>query len=127
MISFRDITGEDLEYLETMFKEDGKTTLTGDQVVDILNLLYAGSGSPSFSSLTPWTIRFLYREVSEHILSSYIPKQSWLKQCYSIQNGSFQNVLDMEKVPMSKFVAMCVIHKEAMDTMNPTPDGNNPV
>ena len=113
---FRDLTGLDIELLDSLLT-DGKT-LSPDAVVRILNLLKVSNTPERISQLTPRVIRSLYFKVSEHILVNYLNKESWLRQCYSIQNGSFQNVLEMERVPMSKFAAMCMIHKEAIDQMN---------
>ena len=115
-LSFRDITGSDLEYLESILGGDEKSGVTGSQVIEILSSLSVTPGF-KFSKLVPRTIRSLYSKLYEHILCNYMPKETWLRQCYGIQNGSFQNLADMEKVPMSKFVAMCQIHKEAMDSM----------
>lgn len=116
---FRDLTGSDIENLESIIGKDQKFLISSD-VIKILELLLV---SPKFrlSSLTPKVIKILYGCVSKNILCNYVNKETWLRQCYSIQNGSFQNVLDMEKVPMSKFIAMCTIHKEAMDQLNTPP------
>lgn len=100
-----------------------KDSIRSGRVVEILSRLCT-TPARNFRSLTPRVIRILYNEVSTHILKNYIPKESWLRQCYSIQNGSFQNLLDMEKVPMSKFMALCIIHKEAIDQMNNPPQND---
>lgn len=120
-IRFRDITGEDLEYLDSIL-DDGDGDLEKGQkrisfedirkIIDYLNLDGMQSGS-----LTQRTIVEVFSCIKEHILCNYLPKYSWLKTCYGIQNGSFVNVLDMEKVPMTKFIAMAQIHKEAIDSM----------
>lgn len=124
-IVFRDITGNDLEFLDTILSEESKT-LNSDQVIEILESICVTTGA-KFSRLTPRALRSVYNQVSEHILFNYIPKELWLRQCYAIQNGSFQNLAEMEKVPMSKFIGMCSIHKEAMDQINnpttPSPHG----
>lgn len=116
VISFRDIRGNDLEYLESKLGGDD-ATITSTDAIEILSLLSVRSGL-NFNRFTPATIRALYQSVSEHILCSYMTKETWLRQCYAIQNGSFQNIGAMESVPLSKFVAMCQIHKEAMDQIN---------
>jgi hypothetical protein len=116
VISFRDIRGNDLEYLESKLGGDD-TTITSTDAIDILSLLSVRSGL-NFNRFTPAAIRALYQSVSEHILCSYMTKETWLRQCYAIQNGSFQGIDAMESVPLSKFVAMCQIHKEAMDQIN---------
>ena len=115
-VSFRDIRGNDLEYLESKLGGDD-ATITSTDAVEILEYLSTTDGFKP-TRLTPATIRALYRSVSENILCSYMTKETWLRQCYAVQNGSFQNIDAMESVPLSKFVAMCHIHKEAMDQMN---------
>jgi hypothetical protein len=116
-VSFRDITGSDLEYLATLLCSEDNV-LSSNDVIGLLQHLSVPSRD-DFSRLIPYAIRALYREVQSHILKNYMPKEIWLRQCYAVQNGSFQNTSSMELVPMSKFVAMCQIHKEAMDEMNP--------
>jgi hypothetical protein len=120
-IRFRDITGEDLEYLDSVLDGEGEDLQEGQKrisfediqkIIDYLNLDGIKSGS-----LTQRIIVKVFNCVKEHILCNYLPKYSWLKTCYGIQNGSFVNVLDMEKVPMTKFIAMAQIHKEAIDSM----------
>lgn len=118
-VIFRDMTGNDLEFLDRIIavKEDKTMTIPSDSIISVLQRLLV-SPEIRIESLTPRAIKVLFNSVSENILKSYMGKEDWLKQCYSIQNGSFQNVLDMEKVPMSKFTAMCLIHKEAMDSLS---------
>lgn len=91
-------------------------TLTSRDVIGLLGRLSIPLGL-NFGCLVPGSIRDLYLSVQEHILKSYMPKEAWLRNCYAVQNGSFQSLTDMELVPMSKFVAMCQIHKQAMDQM----------
>jgi hypothetical protein len=119
--SFRDITGRDLEYLDSLLSGD-KPTLSSRDVIELLGTLSVRPGV-NFGGLVPLTIRSLYMAVQENILKSYMSKEAWLKNCYAIQNGSFQDVFDMECVPMSKFVAMCQIHREAMDQMDKNAKG----
>lgn len=116
VVSFRDIRGNDLEYLESKLGSDD-ATITSTDAMEILKYLCTRS-DVCFGRFTPATIRSLYRSVSEHVLCSYMTKETWLRQCYAIQNGSFQSLDSMESVPLSKFIAMCQIHKEAMDQMN---------
>ncbi len=123
IISFRDIRGSDLEYLESKLGGD-EATITSTDAVEILSYLSIQVGF-NFNRLTPATIRALYQSISENILCSYMTKEVWLRQCYAVQNGSFQNIDAMESVPLSKFVAMCHIHKEAMDQMNNVNNNEN--
>lgn len=120
---FRDITGKDLEYLDTKITPD--CTLNSSQASELLEYLSLNKGFRA-SALTPRILRQVYPPVFENILSHYTTKENWLKQCYSIQNGSFQNLESMESVPMSKFIAMCVIHQNAMNSINPQPNDPTP-
>ena len=110
-MSFRDIRGDDLEYLDFILKGEDPT-ITNKQVIGLLGHLC--TRELDFNRLIPRAIKSLYLEVQKNVLCNYVSKEIWLRQCYSIQNGSFQNLADMELVPMSKFVAMCTIHQQAM-------------
>jgi hypothetical protein len=110
---FRDITGSDLEFFDKIVVD---SAIKPESIVDILDYLLV-SPSIQINSLTPRIIRQVFTLVHTNILKNYMNKEDWLRQCYSIQNGSFQNLTGMEKVPMSKFTAMCLIHKEAMDSI----------
>lgn len=123
-LRFRDITGSDLEYLDSIFDEETET-ITGSQIGEIIE--YLCTRPVRAGRLTPRTIRSLYHALRDHILCNYMPKTTWLKQCYSIQNGTFQGVREMESVPMSKFTAMCIIHKEAMDQIKNENANPNPI
>ena len=116
-IKYRDITGEDLEHIDQILNiedSEGERRVSLEQIQRLLDFLSV-DGRRS-GSLTRRVIMGVFNCVKEHILCNYMPKYDWLKTCYGIQNGSFVNVLDMEKVPMTKFVAMAQIHKEAMDS-----------
>ena len=121
---FRDIKGSDLELLDQLF--DKKDTLEGEEaiitfegVLTILDLLSVKS--VRFQSLPQRIIAGIFDRIREHILCNYMTKMTWLGACYGIQNGSFVNVLDMEEVPMTKFMAMTQIHQQAIESIkNPT-------
>ncbi len=121
-LSFRDLKGSDLEFIDFVLKgeEDGskENELTLDQIVDILSILCVKN--VDFKSLPRRTIYEIFSEIKKHILCNYISKYDWLKQCYSIQNGSFAEVSAMEEVPMSKFIAMIQIHNAAVEAV-PSP------
>lgn len=89
-----------------------------EHIVDILTKLCTNS-SPNFKLLSPRVIQSLFNELTTHVLKNYVSKENWLRQCYSIQNGSFQNLEAMESVPMSKFAAMCQIHQQAIEQITP--------
>lgn len=114
---FRDITGADLEFLDQLLsKEEGSgAVITLDEVISILN--HISCKKVRFESLPQSIISGIFDKVKEHILCNYMTKMSWLGACYGIQNGSFVNVLDMEQVPMTKFMAMTQIHQQAIDSI----------
>lgn len=118
---FRDITGMDLELLDQLFGRDestdgdSETTITLDGVTTILDLLSVKKFR--FQSLPQSIISSIFDRIKEHILCNYMTKMTWLGACYGIQNGSFVNVLEMEKVPMTKFMAMTQIHQQAIDSI----------
>lgn len=115
---FRDMLGSDLEFFDSVvIRKDNLLSLNSGKIIEVLQRLLV-SPTIRIESLTPRAIRAVFLSVSENIIKNYMPKEDWLRQCYSIQNGSFQNIAQMEEVPMSKFTAMCVIHKEAMELMN---------
>jgi len=118
---FSDICGSDLELLESILnpeatEKEEPISLSMDGIIAILNLL--NTQKFDFIYLPRRIIFKIFSIIKEHILCNYVSKANWLKICYGIQNGSFCNVLAMESVPMSKFMAMHQIHKEAIDNMN---------
>ena len=118
-VSFRDLRGSDLELVDSLLRGDDESKaeeLSLDQIVSILSTLCVKK--VDFKSLPRRTIIEIFNKVREHILCNYMPKHNWLRQCYSIQNGSFSGVLEMEKVPMSKFIVMIQIHNDAAETVN---------
>lgn len=117
-IVFRDINGTDLEFLDFLLKdrEEGGKEIDFDSIILILSRLCAKKAN--FKSLTQRTIIGIFNAVKENILCNYMSKHEWLRRCYEIQNGSFAGLLEMEKVPMSKFVAMIQVHHQAIETMN---------
>jgi hypothetical protein len=122
-LSFRDLRGSDLEFIDSVLKneedESKARELELDHIVSILSALCVKN--VNFKSLPRRIILEIFDKVREHILCNYIPKYDWLRQCYSIQNGSFAEVSTMEEVPMSKFIAMIQIHNAAVETVdNPT-------
>ncbi len=118
---FRDIRGSDLEFLDQVLKYDPEqddkegTKLSFDDVCIILNKFLVRPSGFDVNKLTKSTVNELFVIVKDNILCNYIPKVNWLKCCYGIQNSSFANLEQMESVPMSKFVVMAEIHREAID------------
>lgn len=117
-VSFRDIVGSDLEFLDKIIDaEEGKESLiTLEQVVDILSMLCTKKAD--FKGLPQRTLLEIFEKIKENILCNYMSKHQWLRQCYGVQNGSFAGVLDMERVPMSMFIAMAHVHHDAIESMN---------
>lgn len=115
-LSFRDITGNDLEFLDRILEcDDSDVTLNFDDINSILSRLVVGE--INFYKFPRRIIRDIFNCIVEHILCNYIKKYNWLEACYGIQNGSFVNLSEMEKVPMTKFMAMVEIHKSAIDSI----------
>lgn len=120
-IDFRDITGEDLEFLDLIIgdTESGESKhLSFDDLVSVLETLSVRD--LDFRKLTQRTLIRLFEVIKEHILCNYMTKYAWLKQCYNIQNGSFVGLAQMEGVPMTKFIAMIQVHQEAIESINKT-------
>lgn len=127
---FRDICGSDLEFLDHVFNYDSEgpsvknIMLDQQQALDILSLLRVHPKGYNLSLLTNRNIERVFSIVREEILVNYIPKVSWLKHCYGIQDGSFVNLKSMEEVPMSKFSAMVEIHQEALKNLKNPPQND---
>jgi hypothetical protein len=118
---FRDICGADLEFLESVVSsEDGPRQLSYDDVISILELISLNLFD--FKNLPQRISLKVFEKIKEHILLNYMPKYTWLSRCYGIQNGSFMGVLEMEKVPMTKFMAMTQIHQDAIESLNKNPE-----
>jgi hypothetical protein len=120
-LCFRDITGEDLEFLDhiiepqTSEEEQQDREINFDQVVSILELL--STDKLDLKILPRRILSKVFNLVKDNILCNYMTKYNWLRHCYGIQNGSFANLGDMERVPMTKFVAMVDIHSNAMESL----------
>lgn len=118
-LKFRDITGYDLEFLDLLLLTENnqiKSTISLDIIIQILS--HISVTNLDFKNLSPRILQSVFKEINKHILCNYVSKYTWLKVCYGIQNGSFMGVAEMEKVPMTKFIAMSEIHKDAIDSMN---------
>lgn len=117
-LTFKDITGKTLEYLETLLSEssDGQRKLTYEGVINILSLLCVDN--VNFIYLPRRITLGIFNLVRDEILCNFMPKYEWLKNCYAIQNGSFANISNMEEVPMTKFVAMLQIHEETIKSIS---------
>ena len=97
-ISFRDIKGSDLEYLDSVLKggdDEEPKEIKFDQVVDILSRLCIRE--IDFKDLTQRTIVRIFDHIKEQLLCNYMSKYDWLRQCYAIQNGSFAGIPTWKK------------------------------
>lgn len=121
-IKFRDICGKDLEFIEhTLYgekeeSEENKEYVSFEGIVKILN--YLSVENIDFMVMPRRIVVEIFLHVKNHILLNYLSKYKWLQQCYAIQNGTFSGVAEMEKVPMTKFVAMIQAHQEAVESIN---------
>jgi hypothetical protein len=114
--TFKDITGADLEYLEVLFLEEGKTLIPVTEKVELLQKLLVNGSCP-----TTWAISYvhsafliIFKEILEH---EFITKQEWLRLLYAMQNQSFVGIAEMEKQPMNKFLAMRDVHIQAIQAI----------
>jgi hypothetical protein len=119
-LHFRDITGEDLEFLDRIIQNSKENEtdkhLSLDEIIEILSFL--SIKKLDFRNLTTNALLDIFEIVKENILCNYMSKYDWLRGCYGIQNGSFTNLGAMEKVPMTKFTAMIQVHEEAIESIN---------
>jgi len=112
-LSFRDITGNDLEYLERYFDKEG--ALSADDIINILEHINV-SGVP-IKRLTPRVIKEVFEIVAKEIFCNFIPKFKWLEICYALQNNSFVALGFFESQPMTKVMAMIQVHQNAIAEM----------
>lgn len=114
-LRFRDITGNDLEFLEQHIDEESKE-LTLDTVIIILEELSVFR--VSIKKLTPRVIKEIFEIIAEEILCNFIPKFKWLEVCYALQNNSFVAINYFESQPMTKVMAMIQVHENAIAEIN---------
>lgn len=93
--------------------------------MSILRRLLARPENYDLGRLTHKTLSGVFTAVNNEILINYMPKVSWLKFCYGVQDGSFANLKTMEEVPMSKFVVLVDIHRQALKDLNPGQSNDN--
>lgn len=119
VLIFRDITGNDLEFFDKLFEtESGEDSLSLSFSDLELILSHLVVGNVNFYKFPQRVVKDIFDCVTEHVLCNYIKKYNWLEACYGIQNGSFANVAEMEKIPMTKFMAMAEIHEKAINSIN---------
>lgn len=108
-ITFRDITGADLEFFERFF--NAKKELKIDDIIEILEFINVSK--IQISKLTPRVIKDLFEIVAKEILCNFMPKFKWLEVCYYLQNNSFVALNFFESQPMTKVMAMIQVHQNA--------------
>lgn len=113
-LSFRDITGKDLEFLEKYIDEEESLTIDG--VIDILKRI--NLSKIGIEKLTPRVIKEVFEIVGKEILCNFITKFKWLEVCYALQNNSFVAIDYFESQPMTKVMAMIQVHENAIAEMN---------
>jgi uncharacterized protein YfbU (UPF0304 family) len=109
-LTFRDITGKDLEFLERFFGE--QIELTFDNVIEILE--FVNISKVNIRKLTQRVIREVFEIVIKEILCNFMPKFKWLEVCYGLQNNSFVAMDFFESQPMTKVMAMIQVHQNAI-------------
>ena len=114
-LRFRDITGNDLEFLEHYIDQENKDITLDDviHVLERLNLL-----TVSIKRLTPRVIKEIFEIVAREILCNFIPKFKLLEVCYALQNNSFVALNYFESQPMTKVMAMIQVHENAIAEIN---------
>lgn len=102
IVTLRDITGADLEYIETLIEDyHGKNTY---QVIELCNLLCPQT---NFNQFPYRLVVDIYRHLLVNILKNcYMKKDDWYKMVYHICGGNLSNVLEFENVPISKLLNM---------------------
>jgi len=114
-LRFRDITGNDLEFLEHYIDQENKE-LTLENVIVILQKLSVFQ--INIKRLTPRVIKEIFEIIAEEILCNFIPKFKWLEVCYALQNNSFVAINYFESQPMTKVMAMIQVHENAIAEIN---------
>jgi len=114
-LRFRDITGNDLEFLEHYIDQENKE-LTLENVIVILQKLSVFK--TNIKRLTPRVIKEIFEIIAEEILCNFIPKFKWLEVCYALQNNSFVAINYFESQPMTKVMAMIQVHENAIAEIN---------
>ena len=108
---FRDITGQDLEFLERFLNEE--TELNLENVISILEMLNVSD--ISLKRIPPRIIKEIFEIVAKEILCNFMTKLQWLEVCYALQNNSFVALSFFESQPMTKIMAMIQVHKKAVE------------
>lgn len=117
---FRDLTGSDLEFFEYALGKLAANSTESDRLEWIARMLtHLNTQKLDFFLFTKRVLHGLFEVVCETILCNYATKVDWLKMCFALQDGSFVNVTEMEKVPMSKFAVMFDIHVSSAPSQNP--------
>jgi len=112
-LHFRDITGEDLEFLERFFEESSDLTI--DDVITILERV--SLSDVKINRLTPKVIKEVFEIVVKEIFCNFMPKLKWLEVCYALQNNSFVAMNFFESQPMTKIMAMIQVHQDSISEL----------
>lgn len=109
-LRFRDISGNDLEFLERFFGENKE--LTFDDIIVLLELV--SISKVSVKKLTQRVILEIFEIVAREIFCNFMPKFKFLEVCYALQNNSFIALEFFESQPMTKVMAMIQVHQNAI-------------
>lgn len=109
-LRFRDISGNDLEFLERFFGENKE--LTFDNIIVLLELV--SISKVSVKKLTQRVILEIFEIVAREIFCNFMPKFKFLEVCYALQNNSFIALEFFESQPMTKVMAMIQVHQNAI-------------
>lgn len=110
ILIFRDIYGNDLEFLERFFGEQKE--LTFDDIINLLELV--SISKVPIKKLTKRVIIEVFEIVAQEIFCNFMPKFKFLEVCYALQNNSFVALEFFESQPMTKVMAMIQVHQNAI-------------
>lgn len=109
-LSFRDITGKDLEFLERFFEKNKKLEI--NEAIEILERI--NLSKIRIKKLTPRVISEIFEIALKEILCNFMTKFQLLEVCYALQNNSFVAIEFFESQPMTKIMAMIQVHQNAI-------------
>lgn len=106
-LCFRDVCGNDLEFLEQQILRENTTF---DNLIAVVQYLLITD--VDISCYPVRVIEGIFSILRDEILINISPKYAWLQNAYIICDGSFAGITELEKIPLTKFAAMMQIHSE---------------
>lgn len=105
-LQFRDITGNDLEFIEYLF--DSKSSIDSTDFCElIIKRFCLNIGNDGFISLPLKFLRDCVKVYIDSVINKhFISKLDWLEILFYLNNQSFSGFDKYENMPMEKFLAM---------------------